>query len=68
MSTVSRDIADDIIAGLFPQDHVTRIVEYTNAWGGKAYGVTYAGQDRETYMRPTEYIRKPRIYWENKNA
>lgn len=71
MSTVDKDFADKIVACrgvMYPNDPfeppVTRIVEYTNAWDKKAYGMTFAGQDPEKYMRPTEYVQKPRVYWE----
>lgn len=64
MATVDKCIADDIIAGKYPEDGATRIVEYTNAWGAKAYGVTFGTQDIETYTRPTEFIQNPRIYWD----
>ena len=64
MSTVNKSIADRIVAGEYPEDHATRIVEYENAWGGKGYGVTFKGGDIDKYMRPSEYIRKPKIYWE----
>ena len=71
MSTVDKEFADKVVAAkgvLYPDEAfeppITRIVEYTNAWGGKAYGMTFEGQDPDKYMRPSEYINEPRIYWE----
>ena len=71
MSTNDKSFADRMVACkgvMYPDDHfeppVTRIVEYTNAWGKKAYGMTFAGQDPDKYMRESEYIVSPRIYWD----
>lgn len=71
MSTVDKSFADQMVkchGVMFPDEQfeppVTRIVEYTNAWGGKAYGMTFRGQDNDKYMRPSEYVISPRIYWE----
>lgn len=71
MSTVDKAFADKMVAcngTMFPDDPfetpVDRIVEYTNAWGNLAYGMTFNGQDPDKYMRPSEYIIEPRIYWE----
>ena len=66
MSTVDKTIADRIVAGEFPEDEAERIVAYENAWGAIAYGVTFKGQDPQTYLTPTPYIRNPVIYWERK--
>lgn len=64
MSTVSKKIADEIIAGKYPEDGCTRIVEYDNAWGGVAYGCTFRGQNINKYMEPTDFVKNPRIYWD----
>ena len=63
MSTVSKEIADDIIAGKYEYDHPVKIVKYTNAWNGESYGVIFAGMRLDTY-RATEYVRNPVTYWE----
>ena len=65
ISIDSKKIVDDIVKGLYADDEPTRIVEYTNAWGGIAYGVTFRHEDINKYMRPTEFVRNPRIYWED---
>lgn len=71
MSTVDKAFADKVAACngvLYPDDAfespINRIVEYTNAWGAKAYGMTFEGQDPDKYMRPTEYVNAPKIYFE----
>jgi hypothetical protein len=71
VSTVDKAFADKVVAAkghLYPDDPfeppITRIVEYTNAWGGQAFGMTFRGQDPDKYMRPTEFVNNPRIYWE----
>jgi hypothetical protein len=71
MSTVDKAFADKIVAAkgnLYPDDlfepKITRVVEYTNAWGKLAYGMTFEQQDADKYMRPSEYVNSPRIYWE----
>ena len=64
MATIDKRIADAIAAGEYADDRPTRIVKYTNAWGGEAFGVTFEGQDIDKYVTPTEFIRNPTIYWE----
>jgi len=64
MSTLSKQTADDIIAGKYADDQPTRIVEFTNAWGKKAYGLTCGREDKNKYLYESEYIRNPQIYWD----
>ena len=71
MSTVDKAFADKVVAAkgvLYPGDAfeppITRLVKYTNAWGADAYGMTFQGQDPDKYMRASEFIIDPRIYWE----
>ena len=71
MSTIDKEFADKIVAHrgvMYPDDPfeppVNRIVEYTNAWGKKAYGMTFDGQDPDKYMRPSEFVQAPRVYWD----
>lgn len=63
MATVDKEIADDIIAGKYEDDEPMSIVEYDNACGGKGYGVVFKGEDPNTYLMETEYIRNPVLYW-----
>jgi hypothetical protein len=64
MSTVSKEIADRVIAGEYPLDEWVRIIEYDNAFGGVGYGL----ENAHTIGRysPSEYVINPRIYWEAK--
>ena len=76
MSTVDKDFADRLIAGggwlngdsanaMGDNPQCTKIVEYDNAWGGKAYGAVFeTDRDPGRYEVPTEYVRSPRVYWE----
>ena len=63
MGTISKKIADDVIAGLYNEDDPKMIVEYTNAFdGGLAYGLICGHQNLNTY-RETEFVINPRVYW-----
>lgn len=68
MATVDKEIADDIIAGKYDEDEAMRIVKYTNAWGGEAYGVTFRGDSPYKYLLESEYIKNPSVYWDNPHA
>ena len=63
MPTVSKKIADDIIAGKYPEDGWVKIVKYTNAWGGEAYGCISQRQPLDLYS-PSEFVINPEVYWE----
>jgi len=74
MSTVSKDIADKIVAGngwidnqheeVTPADdqRVAAIICYNNSFGGVSYGLVTHGQFNK--YQATEYVRSPRVYWE----
>ena len=70
MATIDdRAVVDKIIAanGRLYDDGpaVSKIVEYTNAWGNKAYGLVFENEiDQDRYERPTEYVGKPRVIFE----
>lgn len=68
MPTLDKEIADRIVKAngrLYAEDPpCTRIVEYTNKWGGTSYGVTFEGQNPDTYTQPSQFIINPKIYWE----
>jgi len=64
MPTVSKRLADEIVAGKGWYDtdpRVERIVEYTDMGGKKAYGLEYAGQIGKYSESP--YVREPKVYW-----
>lgn len=65
MGTISKNIADRVIAGEFNSDRPVKIVKYTNAWGGEAYGLICRGEDLNKYCA-TEFVRDPGLYWELK--
>lgn len=66
MSTInSRPLIDEIIKrnGRYGDDPVVvKIVKYTNAWGGTAYGIIHDGQDLEMY-RESSYVINPITIW-----
>lgn len=71
MPTVnSRKMVDQLIAarGRYPGDsmRVVRIIEYTNAWGGTAYGLVYEGMPWDAYQA-TEFVRNPKELWRSED-
>ncbi len=70
MSTVSKEIADKIIAGngMYPGDHirVIKIYTYENAFDGSlAYKLIYENKSRPEYQfTETDFVRNPKVYWE----
>lgn len=64
MATVSKEIADDIIAGKYADDTpAILIIKYQNNFdGGDSYGVIYQGEDPLKYQR-SPYCHNPTIYW-----
>ncbi len=63
MSTVDKKIADEIIAGKYPEDNAIAIVKYQNQFnGGDSYGVIFKGQDPLKYHRSPAY-HNPVYYW-----
>lgn len=67
MGTISKKIADDVIAGKYADDQPVKIVKYTNAWGDEAYGLICAGQPLDRY-RASEFVRNPSVYWTAERA
>lgn len=70
MGTVSKDIADKVIAGNghYPgEEHLqpyVRIVEYTDMGGKLAYGLEF----NRTLGKYSEsvWVRNPKVYWERR--
>lgn len=67
MPTITKEIADQVVAGKYKSDNPTRIVEYDNAWGGISYGLTCGQQSLNTYA-PSDFVRSPRIYWDKQTG
>ena len=67
MGTINKQIADDVIAGKYAEDRPVKIVKYTNAWGGEAYGLICKGQSLDTYAE-SDFVQNPSVYWENPHA
>lgn len=77
MATVPKDFADNLVkhAGYYNGDsdnslgdnpRCVQIIEYTNAWGGLCYGLVMEGdRDPERYLRESEFVNKPRVYWDH---
>jgi|WetSurMetagenome_2_1015567.scaffolds.fasta_scaffold353251_2 hypothetical protein len=69
MATVDKEIAEELIKNkgiYFDDPPAALIVEYTNAWGGTSYGLTYMSEgDPHRYLRETQYVRNPKVLWKN---
>lgn len=65
MGTISKEIADDVIAGKYDEDRPVKIVKYENAWGGESYGLICQGQPLDRYSE-SNFVRNPVTYWEKK--
>lgn len=70
MATIdSKSVIDEIISnnGYYMDDpRVYMIVEYTNAYGNKAYGVTWSNEhptSRLRYLDETTYVKNPKVIW-----
>ena len=70
MSTVTKGLADRIIAGEFAEARPRKIVKYTNIWGGESYGVVFEGDrpdkyaDNDSAGYDIQIVIEPSIYWE----
>lgn len=72
MSTVDKDLADNIVKGggwvdgdssneLGDNPQVVLIVEYDNAYAGVGYGLVFKGKPNR--YTASEFARNPRTYW-----
>lgn len=65
----SKKIIDEMIKGdghYYDDTRAYMIVEYTNAWGGITWGVTYETEPEQSkfkYLTETEFVRNPKIIW-----
>lgn len=66
MATVSKEIADRIIAGEFNEDGAYKIVEYWSPLSQElCYGVCFPYDPPNKY-EASEFVVKPTVYWEKK--
>lgn len=50
MGSINRKIAKDIIKGLYPEDHTTKIVTYNNMFdGGLTFATVYRHEHQNKY-------------------
>lgn len=70
MATItSKDIIDELIKndGYCADDpRVYQIVEYTNAYGNKTWGVTWSNEaelSKHRYEIPSQFVREPKVIW-----
>lgn len=70
MSTIdSKELIDLIIArnGFYEDDpRVALIVEYTNAYGNRTWGVTWSNEHisrQERYLLESAFVNKPKVIW-----
>lgn len=62
MGTISKKIADEVIAGKYADDMPVKIVKYTNAWGGEAYGLICVNESLRRYDA-SSFVINPTVYW-----
>ena len=64
MGTISKKIADEVIAGKYDDDEPVKIVKYNNMFdGAECYGLICEGDDLDRYHE-SEFVRNPTVYWE----
>lgn len=64
MATVSKQIADRIIAGEFKEDKIVKIVKYNNHFdGAECYGTVNAYGDYYAYEN-SPFVHNCTTYWE----
>ena len=61
MATISRQIAEDVIAGKYDDYRPVKIVKYTNKWGGESYGLICKGSRMDNYQS-SEFVINPEVY------
>lgn len=68
MSTVSKEIADRIVEGEFPEDGVLYIVKYQNSFNGAdAYKLCFSEKYYENVMLGSPYVINPVLWWKKNN-
>lgn len=64
MATISKEIADDIIAGKYPEDNVVKIVTYENMFDGDLTYAMVTGRDSYYKYEESPACRAVKIYWQ----
>lgn len=67
MATVSKKIADDVIAGKYASDGIIKIVQYSNMFGGVSYGLVTKRDDPLRYEK-SEACSNCVTYWETQGS
>lgn len=66
MGTISKKIADDIIAGKYPEDQCVKIVTYNNMFDGDlTYAAVFAHENPRKYEQSAA-CSNVKTYWEAK--
>lgn len=66
MGTISKRIADEVIAGKYEEDEPVKIVKYTNIFDGSdSYGLICKGEPLNKYQA-SPFVINPVTYWEKK--
>jgi hypothetical protein len=72
MSTISKEIADKIIAGEFAEDNIVAIVKYNNAFNGADAYKIYTSRTEHlvdfALMGGEPFMLNASLYWEKKDA
>lgn len=67
MSTINKQIADDIIAGKYPDEGVTKIVTYNNMFnGGLEYAAVHRRENQFKYEE-SPACSNVKVYWLEKD-
>jgi hypothetical protein len=65
MGTISKEIADDVIQGMYNDDDPVAIIRYTNSFNGEfSYGLICEG-DRLNMYTESQFVIKPQLYWDD---
>lgn len=66
MSTVNKQIVDDIIAGKYDDERITKIVTYNNMFDGSlSYAIVHESENQIKYEE-SPACRNVKIYWSMK--
>lgn len=66
MSTVSKQIVDDIIAGKYADDEITKIVTYNNMFNGRLEYATVHRRENQLKYELSPACSNVKTYWLSK--